>query len=494
MAFKLKTSDIPFALIKIGDIAGWLKDELLGYEINQSFEDETYFQQLNTDESDINVLMGSRSFYEGWDSNRPNVINFINIGTGTDAKKFILQSVGRGVRIEPLKNKRKRLLPLYNSKEVDAALFEKIQDKKDPLETLFIFGTNRDALSKVIEHLNNESRKDGQQQLSLFVNKAVEGRTLLIPTYRLANEPMAERHEPAKFEIATDELDLLKRYVEFVGDDRVLLALHNAEPVKLKVLHESLTASDDRYKTNGRSFRNITLLVDRLLDYFSVVPEDFDKLKELRDEIRHFRQITVSLKDIKELTQKVQTVSQYQDTEEIEAELDNKLKRGEITLEEYKKGIKQAAKMINEDTVQYETKRIRIKHLANHYYIPLMLSGETDRISHIKHIIQERSEIGFLNKLEDYLKKPGNKFKEFDWWLFSKLDESLDEVYIPYYSPKSNRVAYFKPDFIFWLQKGTEYFIVFLDPKGIAHTDYQYKLDGYKKVFENKDHTIRTLG
>jgi type III restriction enzyme len=30
--------------------------------------------------------MGSRSFYEGWDSNRPNVANFINIGVGTDAR------------------------------------------------------------------------------------------------------------------------------------------------------------------------------------------------------------------------------------------------------------------------------------------------------------------------------------------------------------------------------------------------------------------------
>lgn len=494
LAFKLKTSDIPFALIKIGDIAGWLKDELSGYEINQSFEDESYFQQLNADESDINVLMGSRSFYEGWDSNRPNVINFINIGTGTDAKKFILQSVGRGVRIEPLKNKRKRLLPLYNAKEVNTDLFEKIKDKKDPLETLFIFGTNRDALSKVIEHLNNESRKDGQQQLSLFINKAVEGKTLLIPTYRLANEPMAERREPAKFEIATDELDFLKRYVEFVGDDRVLLALHNAEPAKLNVLHESLAASDDRYKTNGRSFKNINLLVNRILDYFSVVPEDFDKLKELGDEIRHFKQITVSLKDISELEKKIETVRDFEDTSVIKAGLKAKFERGEITLDEYTVGIEKAAHMVSEDTVQYEAKRLRIKHLANHYYIPLILSGETDRISYIKHIIQERSEIEFLNKLENYLNKPGNKFKEFDWWLFSKLDESLDGVYIPYYSPKSNRIAYFKPDFIFWLQKGEEYFIIFVDPKGIAHTDYQYKIDGYKHVFEDKDHTVRNLG
>jgi len=59
----------------------------------------------------------------------------------------------------------------------------------------------------------------------------------------------------------------------------------------------------------------------------------------------------------------------------------------------------------------------------------------------------------------------------------------LDKVYIPYYEPKTNRIAHFKPDFIFWLKKGQHYFIVFVDPKGIEHTDYQRKVDGYCAVF-----------
>jgi len=70
--------------------------------------------------------------------------------------------------------------------------------------------------------------------------------------------------------------------------------------------------------------------------------------------------------------------------------------------------------------------------------------------------------------------------------MFSKLDESLDEVYIPYYDGSSNKIREFKPDFIFWLQKGTDYFIVFIDPKGTVHTDYQRKIDGYSKIFEDK--------
>ena len=71
LAFKLKTSEQPFALIKIGDISGWLKEKLAGYEVVEGFEDEGFFEALNSEDSDINILMGSRSFYEGWDSNRP---------------------------------------------------------------------------------------------------------------------------------------------------------------------------------------------------------------------------------------------------------------------------------------------------------------------------------------------------------------------------------------------------------------------------------------
>jgi hypothetical protein len=338
LAFKLKTSDRPFALIKIGDISGWLKEELAGYEVNERFEDEGYFERLNAEESDINILMGSRSFYEGWDSNRPNVINFINIGTGTDAKKFILQSVGRGVRIEPFKNKRKRLLPLYNAKEVSADLFHQIKDKVLPVESLFLFGTNRNALQTVIEQLNQEKEKEGEQQLSLFVNEKAKQRKLLIPTYKPADKPLVEERRLTKFEITSNELDLLKRYVEFLHDNRVLLALYETEPGKIEILRASLSNPNEYYKQNGRSFKNINLLAQRIFDYFSVIPEEFERLKELKEEIQHFRNIKVSLKDIGELNHSIDTVRQYKDPSALEKELDEKLTRNEITLEEYKGG------------------------------------------------------------------------------------------------------------------------------------------------------------
>ncbi|MEA2066507.1 MAG: restriction endonuclease subunit R, partial [Thermotogota bacterium] len=62
----------------------------------------------------------------------------------------------------------------------------------------------------------------------------------------------------------------------------------------------------------------------------------------------------------------------------------------------------------------------------------------------------------------------------------------LDEVYIPYYNPNANKFSHFYPDFIFWLKKGNNYFIVFVDPKGIEYiSGWAYKIDnGYKQLFE----------
>ncbi|MGB9595443.1 MAG: hypothetical protein ACPL7B_04100 [Candidatus Poribacteria bacterium] len=69
--------------------------------------------------------------------------------------------------------------------------------------------------------------------------------------------------------------------------------------------------------------------------------------------------------------------------------------------------------------------------------------------------------------------------------MFSKLDQSLDEVFIPYYNPKENSIANFKPDFIFWMQKGDRYLMLFVDPKGTEHTDVYRKIDGYSRIFED---------
>jgi len=117
-----------------------------------------------------------------------------------------------------------------------------------------------------------------------------------------------------------------------------------------------------------------------------------------------------------------------------------------------------------------------------------VLVSESEKIDYLNHIINVESERKFIEELEkyleEYLTKPDNVFSQFDWWMFSKLDQTLDEVLIPYYNPKENNIANFKPDFIFWAQKGKRYLILFVDPKGTEHADGYRKIDGYSRIFE----------
>ena len=59
--------------------------------------------------------------------------------------RVILQSVGRGVRIEPLEGRRQRLKFLNNAGLLAQGVYGQIQDDAQALETLFVMGTNRDA-------------------------------------------------------------------------------------------------------------------------------------------------------------------------------------------------------------------------------------------------------------------------------------------------------------------------------------------------------------
>ncbi|PIP17751.1 MAG: restriction endonuclease subunit R, partial [Parcubacteria group bacterium CG23_combo_of_CG06-09_8_20_14_all_35_9] len=179
VAFKLVTSDRYFALIKTGEMPQWLRDELGRFNVNHRFETEGFFQTINREDSEINVLMGSRSFYEGWDSNRPNMILFVNIGIGSDAKKFVLQSVGRGVRIEPQKHKRRRLKELLNIKEIKEQLFNKTQNLILPIESLFVFGTKVDIVEKIIDSLKPE-RQEKSLGEAFILNPEAQKRLLLV--------------------------------------------------------------------------------------------------------------------------------------------------------------------------------------------------------------------------------------------------------------------------------------------------------------------------
>ncbi|MGC8734278.1 MAG: DEAD/DEAH box helicase family protein [bacterium] len=492
VAFKLKTSDNHFALIKTGDIPDWLKNSLSKFDVNHTFEEEKFFERINKEDSQINILLGSRVFYEGWDSNRPNVIMFINIGVGKDAKKFVLQSVGRGVRIEPIKDEKKRIL--FIKEKIRNDVLEKIKNFVYSIESLFIFGTNKNAIETIVKEVDEIKKKSFKGiKISLYKNEdKIKDGILLIPRYTEGKRVFEKNIESIeenklRFSISENDLKKLKEFNEFIDDDRILAMLYDIEPVVIKYFRDSFKQESNIYKNSNVEIKNIDLIIKSLFRFWGSNFKEFEKLQELKDEIKHFENLEVSIEEVKvsDLKSKIENVKNFYKKKQ---ELEVIYKTGQLSFEEF---FNKTKELNEKNEFEYQGQKIYLKNIPNHYYLPLILSKD-EKIDYIKHIIKTKSEFEFIEKLENYLNDKNNKFKEFDWWMFSKIDETLDEVYIPYYDYSQNKLLKFKPDFIFWLKKNNNYFIVFIDPKSTKFTDYQNKIDWYEQLF-TKDNKIKNF-
>jgi superfamily II DNA or RNA helicase len=494
LSFRVKSGahSEPFALIKIGDVKEFEKNNLGSYDIEEDFDDESLFENL--DNSSVNILMGSRAFYEGWDSNRPNIINFVNIGTQSEAKKFILQSIGRGIRIEPIKNNRKRLLPLINDGiEIEEKLSKKSKDVK-PLETLFVFGTNQKAILSVLETLKGEQPEE-EHQLSLF-DKFIHNHPLFVPTYKTAKEN--NQRKLKKLKIHEDDFAVFDDVMKTM--DKTALAMnYNLAYNDVSILTDKHKEAGNFKTTEEEKIGKTEPVVKHILNYYKIVPEEVDSFSMVQEEIVHYNHIkvktsatgsatSIEFKRLDELKQKIEKAKNPVNVEAKEAELDNLLEKKKITLKEYKEEIKKLAGYSETgiEAFSHRNEDIEIKKLLNHYYFPSIVSKK-DRIKWMKHIVDIQSEVTFLKALEKHLKTKENFFTEFDWWMFSKVDHTLDkQIRIPYIDP-ANGKRDFLPDFVFWLQKGKDYHILYIDPKGTGRSEYQYKVDGYRDLFEDSD-------
>ncbi len=450
---KLQTSEKPFALIKIGDAGKFNRAHLSEYYcLIKSFDTKKYFETINQSE-DINLLMGSRSFYEGWDSNRPNVINMINIGK-TDAKKFVLQGIGRGVRIEPHKGERKRLPHNHT-------------DKNHLLETLFVFATDKNAVKAILETIEEQKNKK-ETEISLFDNH-IKPFDLLIPVYK---EEKGQR-KIASFNISALSLTSFRNYFNSF-DMTTLMIKTGRDRAKLELLKAEINGKELFNEVAVNDYYDMDALLYKLMEHTSIKNKIVNGVKVVEDEIIHFKHIKISNLSSEEVTvfkEKIEKLKGYKKIDK--KELARKYAIGEISESEFSYQI---------NTIQEaKFKSVVIKHIAEHYYLPLIYS-EQEKMDYIKHIIHVQSEVEFVRNLEKHISE-----KRFDFdWMFSKVDESLDKkLGMPYFTA-DNFYRDFYPDFIFWIKskEGNTYKIIFIDPKGGSLAAPQKKIDGFKKLFE----------
>ncbi|MDU9772386.1 DEAD/DEAH box helicase family protein [Helicobacter pylori] len=470
IAFKLNTSDKVFCLIRIGDITEWICEKLKSVKVvskNLSFKEESYFSQI--DKSSINILVGSRTFDTGWDSTRPSVILFLNIGLDDDSKKLVKQSFGRGVRIESVKNQRQRLAYL----DIDGAVKKDLKPNAAMLETLFVIPTNHASLEAILK-FQKESENGGENRGSwreIKLEKTPIKHALFVPCYRKEQTSILKLPESASFKMSEKNFKDLKEYFHLMSEKHFILKHEIYNPKDYTLLKEMIQTAHFK-KVSTWHYKDLDYMISeikgKLYPNQKVPKDEFNALDN--EKIVHFKRVKVRADKKEELVKKIQEVKEHAplDKERI------KIAQGEIDPYDTEK---------HKQNKTFEVDDAELLKLKEHYYTPLIKAKNCDWL---KHVVKVKSESDFL---EELLKITETLQENYDFWAFSKIDEHLDHLFIPYIDNATERC--FFPDFIFWLQKGGTQIICFIDPKGSKHTDYEHKADAYQlfkdKIFNPKD-------
>ena len=193
-----------FGVINIGNAADFAKS---GENYRDEFDtsgDEfsgSLFDTINTPSGNINFLIGSKKFTEGWSSWRVSTMGLLNMGKSEGSQ--IIQLFGRGVRLKGQGYSLKRSLPGERPHGVHL----------EKLETLNIFGINADYMEKFREYLSEEG-VDTEDIITLdFKVQPNLPQGVKLRTLALDDEYKGNRQKSFKRSMNVDLFDIPKQWL-----------------------------------------------------------------------------------------------------------------------------------------------------------------------------------------------------------------------------------------------------------------------------------------
>lgn len=473
-----------FGVINVGDDAKLLKlcaDE--GISTDDKEFSSSLFHSINSRESNINILIGSKKFSEGWSSWRVSTMGLMNIGRGEGSE--IIQLFGRGVRLKGYKFSLKR----------SSALDESIKTEKAPkwlplLESLNIFGIRADYMQQFREILEGEGVKPESEyeEISINIMPAITNLAERKLKYIKVKDGVNFKKEQLVEKLFSDnkpkvqlnwypKVQLLKsgratNVSEVVTIEEGKLAEHHLAFLDWDRIYFEL----EKFK-NERSWYNLNLTRDELRSilydnswYTLQIPSAELELTNY-EKVNQWQEIAVSL--LKSFCERVYNYEKnrfYSDKLET-AILDERHPNFEF---EYKLLVKK-----NEEKIISKIKSLKelvhkkefqenfeIAHQfeavynGKHLYYPLFYleNGIYKELVKIQPVALNKGERDFVNDIKVYLGKHENTFVNKKVYLLRNLSKKG----IGFFEANN-----FYPDFILWISDGSKQKVAFIDPKGL---------------------------
>lgn len=490
-----------FGVINIGDVSGFKKQlEKKGIPVEQDAVSGSLFNEIKTEGSSINILIGSKKFIEGWDTWRVSSMGLLNIGKEQGPQ--IIQLFGRGVRLKGKEMSLKR------------------SDEKSPvqfLEMLNIYGIKADYLNNFLEAIRKEEIEFETIEIPVKPQHEEKWKDL----YTLTKDEKKRFEEEEILRLKPDDkiylkIDLLPKVSMYLAKERKeekgeIVGIKTAE-IKSEV--ESLPFPEDKidildwnriwHEVNEykiiRGYWNLVINKEKLRNLLlsdkckiQIMPDVLDV--ETKDDLKRLEDIAILIikKYIEKFYKKYANRFEmnYLKYEPFSNQKEKLLlpfayEKGEkyiIQISKEKKDLIDKIRTLANDLQKLfkeETNELPRVYFDKHLFLPILIkSKEIDKITPEG---LEESEKKFINDFKNYLKINKERFKDCEIYLLRNFPKSGTGFQLQW--------AEFYPDFILWIKRGAKQTIVFIEPHGLEHSK---GLDDEKIKFAGSDTQAITI-
>lgn len=447
------------------------------------------FHTINSKNSDVNVLIGSKKFTEGWSSWRVSTMGLMNIGRSEGSQ--IIQLFGRGVRL------RGYLMSLKRSDRLDQDQRpeNKIPKEIKPLETLQIFGIRADYMQQFKEFLEEEGLPTNDSSfVTIEVPTMIETSLGTIKLKVLQVKSSVDFKKDIIVDLKYDSnvghhrvrVEWYPKVQMMNGNKNISYALPTIESQKLEERHLAFVDWKEvffrvqQFK-NERSWYNINISPESLQeiivekDWYELVipsgelePNTFRKVLEWQEIIiallkgyidRYYNMFKSSY------------LSEHMETAELTPEHPNFMEAYKVEIEQSREDIIEKITKINtvlKTATTFAEQEVvpdfSVMDFVKHLYKPLIyIDAKKYRdLVRISPVALNKGEYQFVKDLKHFYEKQPEVFEGKQLYLLRNSSRKG----IGFFEANG-----FYPDFLLWLVEKDHQYISFVDPKGLRNVN-----------------------
>ena len=473
-----------FGVINVGDSDKLTKMcEANGITVSSKDFSSSLFSSINDTNSNLNILIGSKKFSEGWSSWRVSTMGLMNVGKKEGSQ--IIQLFGRGVRLKG-----------YNFclKRSRAIRGRELERKYQAVETLNIFGLKADYMKAFKDYLKDEGVPTDERVefvLPLIYDKSYKTKKLKVLDLKEGKDFKRE----VKLDLEYSDLRGISKKVvlslykqvdvlESVGRGGDKLEL-NSEILQKEHLSfvniDNLFFALEQFK-NEKSWSNINISksnIEEILsknDWYKLyIPKKDMEVSNFKN-LSNFETIMITLlkKYMKSFYQykKSEWESQFLEYRELDETRDtaNLIDNYTITVEDKEteligrlealRTMLESGVIDNAELHRLSKRDFRAFAFDKHLYNPLVFKDKGEITLQIKPIELNEGEKDFVEDLDSYLKRNSSTYEDTEIYLL----RNQSKTGLGFFTEGN-----FYPDFIMWIKQNEKQYISFIDPKGLVN-------------------------